>query len=58
MEQGSSDLNGKIESYAWGIEDSDDDAPTILLNEQNTSIATFTASRLQEMLVLIHICLS
>ena len=35
--------NGKIVSYAWGIEDSDDDAPTILLNGQNTSIATFTA---------------
>ena len=40
---GSSDPNGKIVSYAWGIEDSDDDAPTILLNRQNTSIATFTA---------------
>lgn len=40
---GSSDPNGKIVSYAWGIEDSDDDAPTILLNGQNTSIATFTA---------------
>ena len=40
---GSSDPNGKIVSYAGGIEDSDDDAPTILLNGQNTSIATFTA---------------
>jgi hypothetical protein len=40
---GSSDPNGKIVSYAWGIEDSDDDAPAISLNGQNTSIATFTA---------------
>jgi hypothetical protein len=40
---GSSDPNGKIVSYAWGIEDSDDDAPAISLNGQDTSIATFTA---------------
>lgn len=40
---GSSDPNGKIVSYAWGIEDSDDDAPTILLNGLSTPIATFTA---------------
>jgi hypothetical protein len=40
---GSSGPHGKIVSYAWGIEDSDDDAPAILLNGQNTSIATFTA---------------
>ena len=30
-------------SYAWGIEDSDDEAPAVSLNGQNTSIATFTA---------------
>jgi hypothetical protein len=35
----------------WGIKDSDDDVPTILLN---TSIAIFTAPPVQEMLVLIH----
>ena len=40
---GSFDPNGKIVSYAWGIEDSDDAAPAVLLNGQNTSIATFTA---------------
>jgi hypothetical protein len=40
---GSFDPNGKIVSYAWGIEDSDDEAPAVSLNGQNTSIATFTA---------------
>ena len=35
---GSSDPNGKIVSYAWGIEDSDDDAPTILLNGHHYNI--------------------
>ena len=40
---GSFDPSGKIVSYAWGIEDSDDEAPVISLNGQNTSIATFTA---------------
>jgi hypothetical protein len=40
---GSFDPNGKIVSYAWGIEDSDDEAPAISLNGQNTSIATFAA---------------
>ena len=40
---GSFDPNGKIVSYAWCIEDSDDAAPAVLLNGQNTSIATFTA---------------
>jgi hypothetical protein len=37
------DPDGEIISYAWGIEDSDDDAPPISLSGQNTSIATFTA---------------
>jgi hypothetical protein len=40
---GSFDPNGKIVSYAWGIEDSDDEAQAVSLNGQNTSIATFTA---------------
>ena len=40
---GSFDPSGKIVSYAWGIEDSDDEAPVVSLNGQNTSIATFTA---------------
>ena len=40
---GSFDPNGKIVSYAWGIEDSDDEAPAVSLNGQNSSIATFTA---------------
>ena len=40
---GSFDPNGKKVSYAWGIEDSDDAAPAVSLNGQNTSIATFTA---------------
>lgn len=40
---GSFDPNGKIGSYAWGIEDSDDEAPAVSLNGQNTSIASFTA---------------
>jgi hypothetical protein len=37
------DPDGEIISYAWGIEDSDDDAPPISLSGQNTSVATFTA---------------
>jgi hypothetical protein len=28
---GSFDPDGEIVSYAWGIEDSDDDAPSVLL---------------------------
>ena len=39
------DPDGKIVSYAWGIEDSDDDSPVIVLDGQNTSIATFTAPK-------------
>ena len=42
---GSFDPDGKIVSYAWGIEDSDDDSPVIVLDGQNTSIATFTAPK-------------
>jgi hypothetical protein len=41
---GSFDPDGEIVSYTWGIEDSDDEAPPVSLNGQNTSIATFTAS--------------
>lgn len=37
------DSDGKIVSYAWGIEDSDDESPPIVLEEQNTLIASFTA---------------
>lgn len=40
---GSFDPDGEIVTYAWGIEDSDDEAPPVSLNGQNTSIATFTA---------------
>ena len=40
---GSFDPDGEIVAYTWGIEDSDDEAPPVSLNEQNTSIATFTA---------------
>ena len=40
---GSFDPDGKIVSYSWGIEDSDDEAPPVSLNGQNTSVATFTA---------------
>ena len=40
---GSFDPDGKIVSYTWGIEDTDDEAPPVSLNGQNTSIATFTA---------------
>jgi hypothetical protein len=40
---GSFDPDGEIVSYTWGIEDSDDEAPPVSLNGQNTSIATFTA---------------
>ena len=37
------DPDGKIVSYTWGIEDTDDEAPPVSLNGQNISIATFTA---------------
>jgi hypothetical protein len=37
------DPDGKIVSYAWGIEDSDDNSPPIVLEGQNTPVATFTA---------------
>jgi PKD domain len=40
---GSFDQDGEIVSYTWGIEDSDDEAPAISLNGQNSSIATFNA---------------
>src|SRR5919106_1736128 len=40
---GSFDPDGKIVSYTWGIEDTDDEAPPVSLNGQNISIATFTA---------------
>lgn len=42
---GSFDPDGEIVSYAWGVEDSDDEAPTVSLNGQNTYIATFTAPK-------------
>lgn len=37
------DSDGEIVSYTWGIEDSDDESPTVVLEGQNTPIATFTA---------------
>ena len=43
---GSFDPDGEIVTYAWGIEDSDDEAPPVSLNGQNTSIATFTAPKI------------
>jgi PKD domain len=42
---GSFDPDGEIVSYAWGIEDSDDDAPSVLLERRDTSVATFTAPK-------------
>ena len=42
---GSFDPDGEIVSYAWGVEDSDDEAPPVSLNGQNTYIATFTAPK-------------
>jgi hypothetical protein len=39
------DSGGEIVSYRWGIEDSDDESPAIMLNGQNTPIATFTAAK-------------
>ena len=42
---GSFDPDGEIVSYAWGIEDSDDDAPSVLLGGRDTSVATFTAPK-------------
>jgi hypothetical protein len=43
---GSFDPDGEIVSYAWGVEDSDDEAPPVSLNGQNTYIATFTAPKI------------
>ncbi len=39
------DSGGEIVSYRWGIEDSDDKSPAIMLNGQDTPIATFTAPK-------------
>ena len=39
----SSDSDGKIVSYTLGIEDSDDESPPLLIEGQNTPIATFYA---------------
>jgi hypothetical protein len=39
------DSGGEIVSYRWGVEDSDDESPAIMLNGQNTPIATFTAPK-------------
>ena len=40
---GSFDPDGEIVNYSWGIEDSDDDAPTISLDQRDAAVATFTA---------------
>ncbi|MFZ0344559.1 MAG: PKD domain-containing protein [Nitrososphaeraceae archaeon] len=45
---GSFDPDGKIVSYAWGIEDSDDSSPPIVLEGQNTPVATFTAPKVAD----------
>lgn len=37
------DSDGEIVSYTWGVEDSDDESPAVVLEGQNTPIATFTA---------------
>lgn len=37
------DSNGEIVSFTWGVEDSDDESPALVLEGQNTPIATFTA---------------
>lgn len=42
---GSFDPDGEIVSYAWGVEDSDDEAPPVSLNGQNTYLASFTAPK-------------
>src|SRR5918998_4482835 len=42
---GSFDPDGEIVTYAWGVEDSDDEAPPVSLNGQNAYIATFTAPK-------------
>ena len=42
---GSFDPDGEIVSFAWGIEDSDDEAPSVLLEGRDTSVATFTAQK-------------
>ena len=40
------DSDGEIISYMWGVEDSDDESPAVVLEGQNTAIATFTAPRI------------
>ena len=40
---GSYDPDGEIVDYAWGIEDSDDDAPSISLDQRDAAVAMFTA---------------
>jgi hypothetical protein len=40
---GSIDPDGEIVNYAWGIEDSDDDASPISLDRRDAAVATFTA---------------
>jgi large repetitive protein len=42
---GSHDSDGEIVSYSWGIEDSDDESPAIILDGQNTPIVTFTTPK-------------
>jgi large repetitive protein len=42
------DPDGKIVSYAWGIEDSDDSSPATVLEGQNTPVATFTAPKVAD----------
>jgi hypothetical protein len=42
---GSFDPDGEIVSYAWGVEDSDDEASPVSLNGQSTYLATFTAPK-------------
>ena len=42
------DPDGKIVSYAWGIEDSDDSSPAIVLEGKNTPVATFTAPKVAD----------
>jgi hypothetical protein len=39
------DSDGEIVSYTWGIEDSDDESPAVVLEGQKTPIATFTAPK-------------
>jgi hypothetical protein len=42
------DPDGEIVSYGWGIEDSDDSSPPIVLEGQNTPVATFTAPKVAD----------